>query len=128
MGHIDIYPNGGKEQPRCTIGSVVLSIISDYENSLMLGCSHQHAIELYTESINYKQVTPIAYECSDYQSFIDGKCNDCGNYGEKCIIFGHNFEIIKSIHFKKFSTKMFLQTKANQPYFSRIQLISLKGF
>ncbi|XP_070536417.1 pancreatic lipase-related protein 2-like [Ptychodera flava] len=69
-GHVDFYPNGGKDQPGCDrVGSEV--------------CDHTRAVEYYLHSI-----TPsckfTAYPCELEQW---SNCNDCGTRG--CNYMGH---------------------------------------
>ena len=74
------------------------------------------AIYYYQATLSLKQFRPIAYSCSDYQSFIRGQCADCGQ-GNECAIFGE--EAIKSIEMKNKTTgkRFYIMTSDKFPYF-----------
>jgi len=81
-GHLDVYPNGGERQPDC------FSDISEFEKLTdFFACSHTRAIYLFTDSI-LADCQSVAYECSDYDSFLNGECVTCGEDNTKCSPFG----------------------------------------
>ncbi|XP_012288551.1 pancreatic triacylglycerol lipase [Orussus abietinus] len=82
VGHIDFYPNGGRNQPGCNEG--VLDSINLESGSFFkgikrfLGCNHIRSYEYFIESIN--TVCPyLAVPCSSWERFQEGKCFDCVN-------------------------------------------------
>lgn len=74
-GHIDFYPNNGKEQPGCDLGEtppLPLTLIKEgieEASRVLVACNHIRAIKLFTESIN-SQCPYIAHRCSSYQHFL----------------------------------------------------------
>lgn len=82
VGHIDFYPNGGKNQPGCNNG--VLNSITIEKGSFVkgikrfLGCNHIRSYDYFIESIN--TVCPfLAVPCTSWNDFQQGKCFDCVN-------------------------------------------------
>lgn len=89
VGHIDFYPNGGRNQPGCNEG--VLNSITLERGSFFrgikrfLGCNHIRSYEYFVESINTR-CPFIASPCSSWDKFQEGKCFDCIN--QYCPKFG----------------------------------------
>lgn len=97
IGHVDFYPNGGDNQPKCS-------------NSVNVGCDHVHAVELFTESINIK-CPYMSITCDSYESFKKGNCNRCNRNGHYCIKFGfHSFQSYKSIFSRGYANPGFLSS------------------
>ncbi|XP_043279653.1 pancreatic triacylglycerol lipase-like [Venturia canescens] len=89
VGHIDFYPNGGRNQPGCNHG--VLNSITLERGSFFrgikrfLGCNHIRSYDYFIESIN--TVCPfLAVPCSSWTRFLAGDCFDCLN--QYCPRFG----------------------------------------
>lgn len=80
VGHIDFYPNSGRNQPGCNEG--VLNSITLERGSFFrgikrfLGCNHIRSYEYFVESIN-SQCPFIAVPCSSWEKFQEGECFDC---------------------------------------------------
>lgn len=80
VGHIDFYPNGGRNQPGCNEG--VLSSITLERGSFFrgikrfLGCNHIRSYEYFIESIN-THCPFLAVPCSSWDKFQEGVCFDC---------------------------------------------------
>ena len=90
VGHVDFYPNGGKNQPGCSLLDFRVGLdeidesvndpdcvssrncISHTVGRHLVACSHSRAIELYIESLDtYKpgSCVNVGYECSSYDEF-----------------------------------------------------------
>ncbi|KAM0733961.1 Pancreatic triacylglycerol lipase [Formica fusca] len=67
IGHIDFFPNGGKEQPGCTDvkNSVVVSHLKEELLDREIACSHLRAWQLFIESIHSqnKKCKFMAWPC-----------------------------------------------------------------
>ncbi|KAJ7996720.1 hypothetical protein DPEC_G00239960 [Dallia pectoralis] len=82
LGHIDFYPNGGKDQPGCP--KTILS------GSAYFKCEHQRAVFLYLESMK-RTCTSHAFPCSSYKEFLDGHCTNCTRFApDGCPVFGYD--------------------------------------
>lgn len=73
-GHIDFYPNNGKEQPGCDLTETPLPLTLIKEgieeaSRVLVACNHVRAIKLFIESINSK-CPYIAHKCNSYQNFL----------------------------------------------------------
>ncbi|XP_011684982.1 PREDICTED: pancreatic lipase-related protein 2-like [Wasmannia auropunctata] len=79
IGHIDFFPNGGREQPGCTDikNSVVVSHLKEDVLDKNIACSHLRAFQLYVESIRSQseKCKFIAWPCSQGAiSYAKGMC------------------------------------------------------
>ena len=109
VGHVDFYPNGGKDQPNCDkkiFGGSIRGLL----------CNHMRALDYFTASINAKNV-PLAHKCTNYHDFLNGLCSDCGVNGEKCAIMGYRAHQWLTFQNNQIENKMFLKTTGNYPYF-----------
>lgn len=73
-GHLDFYPNNGKEQPGCDLTETPLPLTLIKEGieeagRVLVACNHVRAIKLFTESINSK-CPYVAHRCASYQHFL----------------------------------------------------------
>lgn len=73
-GHIDFYPNNGKEQPGCDLTETPLPLTLIKEgieeaSRVLVACNHVRAIKLFIESINSK-CPYVAHKCNSYQNFL----------------------------------------------------------
>lgn len=136
-GHLDFYPNNGKEQPGCTdlsetTPSLPLTLIRegfDEASRVLVACNHVRAIKLFTESINSK-CQYIAHECSSYTTFLKGECFSCkGNDSLNCAIMGYHADaspaLLKRRAIKQdvsslLGSKFFFNTGKEDPYCSKL--------
>ena len=109
VGHIDFYPNGGKDQPNCDKERATGTIRGRL-------CNHIRALEYFIASINAKNV-PLAHKCTNYDTFTRGLCSDCGVNSEKCAIMGYRADEWRQFKDNQMENKMFLTTTGNYPYF-----------
>nr|CAD7460387.1 unnamed protein product [Timema tahoe] len=91
-GHIDFYPNNGKEQPGCDLAEtpLPLTLIRDgleEASRVLVACNHIRAIKLFIDSINTK-CPYVAHRCDSYQHFLQGRCFTCKENSSTCALMG----------------------------------------
>ncbi|XP_042207073.1 pancreatic triacylglycerol lipase-like [Homarus americanus] len=97
VGHLDFYPNDGRNQPGCnSLTRVPFAALTDglslYEGldaaqKELVACSHNRAAKLFTDSI-LSTCPYTAFQCPSYQQYISGKCASCGEDGSGCARLG----------------------------------------
>ncbi|KAJ9576895.1 hypothetical protein L9F63_006513, partial [Diploptera punctata] len=92
-GHVDFYPNNGKEQPGCDLTETPLPLTLIREgieeaSRVLVACNHIRAIKLFIDSIN-SECPYIAHRCDSYQHFLQGRCFSCqGSNASECAMMG----------------------------------------
>ncbi|XP_054009605.1 pancreatic triacylglycerol lipase-like [Hylaeus anthracinus] len=79
LGHIDFFPNGGREQPGCTDvrNSVVVSHLNEDSLTKEIACSHLRAWKLFLESVrtDNQSCKLTAWPCPQGRgSYSNGMC------------------------------------------------------
>ncbi|XP_068953673.1 inactive pancreatic lipase-related protein 1-like [Petaurus breviceps papuanus] len=89
VGHLDFFPNGGKEMPGCkkNIFSQIVDIDGIWSGTRdFVACNHLRSYKYYSDSIlNPDGFT--AFPCASYKNFKAEKCFPCPNEG--CPQMGH---------------------------------------
>lgn len=115
LAHADYYPNGGHDQPGCSKGIIDnIRLEGDLFNGgkQFIACNHLRAYDYFTESIT--TTCPfIAYHCTDYASFQQGKCTDCSK--NPCGQLGLYADKHKPPSGRD-HVKFFLDTSASSPF------------
>ncbi|RNA45174.1 pancreatic triacylglycerol lipase-like [Brachionus plicatilis] len=87
IGHVDFYPNGGKDQPDCGttsdkllngIFNIAILDVEGVEESL--ACSHMAAVYFFTDSITSK-CKYSGFQCNSKDDFDRGNCMKCSSKG-----------------------------------------------
>lgn len=81
-GHIDFYPNGGINNPGCTM--------IDLKDPTFIYCNHMRSIEFFIDSIKPTCRQFLAIKCESYEKFVSGECIRCDNANNPCFEFGFN--------------------------------------
>ncbi|XP_044017708.1 pancreatic lipase-related protein 2-like isoform X2 [Aphidius gifuensis] len=79
IGHVDFFPNGGREQPGCTDvkNSVVYGHFHEDVLDNKIACSHSRSWELFVESLKsqFGKCKFTAWSCNQgVADFFDGNC------------------------------------------------------
>lgn len=96
MGHVDFFPNGGYDQPKCpkTSGKLMHLILQlgamNVEGFMATSlCSHMAAVHFFTDTIR-NQCPYVAYSCSNFDDFNAGKCQlQCDGKQRQCNRMGY---------------------------------------
>lgn len=139
-GHLDFYPNDGKEQPGCDITQaplIPLTLIRDgleEASRVLVACNHVRAIKLFIDSIN-SQCPYIAHQCSSFNQFKEGKCFACKS-GSNCAIMGYHADRTPGLLEndlqpqtklqETIGAKYFLSTGREFPYCQRTYRVSIE--
>ncbi|XP_001368186.3 inactive pancreatic lipase-related protein 1 [Monodelphis domestica] len=89
VGHLDFFPNGGKEMPGCkkNILSQIVDIDGIWSGTRdFVACNHLRSYKYYTDSILHPDGF-TAFPCVSYKAFNSQKCFPCP--AEGCPQMGH---------------------------------------
>nr|XP_023029989.1 pancreatic triacylglycerol lipase-like [Leptinotarsa decemlineata] len=139
-GHLDFYPNDGKEQPGCDITQtplVPLTLIRDgleEASRVLVACNHVRAIKLFIDSIN-ANCPYIGHTCSSYNQFKEGRCFTC-KPGTGCAIMGYHADSTPGLLENELQpqsklqetigNKYYLTTGKEYPFCHRIYRVSVE--
>uniref|UniRef100_A0A2C9KRW2 PLAT domain-containing protein n=1 Tax=Biomphalaria glabrata TaxID=6526 RepID=A0A2C9KRW2_BIOGL len=113
VGHLDFFPNLGRDQPGCTRNPFTqISQWGLVEGSIeTLICNHMRAFHYYVESINTR-CPFVGYPCNSEQDFTNGVCNVCGTGG--CPYMGFHADRSKPSPGQR--RKIYLTTDNHRPF------------
>lgn len=112
VGHVDIYPNGGTEQPGCTFQNAMKMIAAYgiYNVDQIVKCAHERSVHLFIDSLVNKQQQIMAYRCSSKDAFNKGLCLSCRK--NRCNNLGYGVNKVRNTR----SAKLYLKTTASMPF------------
>ncbi|CAH6792473.1 Lipi [Phodopus roborovskii] len=113
LGHVDFYPNGGKQQPGCPTNL--------FSGVNYIKCDHQRAVHLFLGAFEAK-CNFVSFPCPSYKDYQNGLCMDCGKlYKGSCPRLGNQAKLWKEGLNKRkeglpLRTIAFLDTSKVYPY------------
>nr|XP_048278855.1 lipase member I isoform X1 [Myodes glareolus] len=125
LGHIDFYPNGGKQQPGCPTNL--------FSGVNYIKCDHQRAVYLFLASFE-TNCSFISFPCSSYEDYTNGLCVDCGTLSkDSCPRLGNQAKLWKEGFKKRMEswpsrTIAFLDTSSKNPFCAYYFSLSIVPF
>uniref|UniRef100_A0A8C2LI37 Lipase member H n=2 Tax=Cricetulus griseus TaxID=10029 RepID=A0A8C2LI37_CRIGR len=125
LGHIDFYPNGGKQQPGCPTNL--------FSGVNYIKCDHQRAVYLFIAAFE-TNCNFISFPCGSYEDYQKGLCMDCGKlYKDSCPRLGNKAKLWeeglkKGIEGQPLRTIAFLDTSSQYPfctYYFSLSMVAL---
>ncbi|EEC13560.1 lipase, putative [Ixodes scapularis] len=103
IGHLDFFPNGGDKQPNCSRADVL--------------CEHLRSYDYYMETITRDpSCVMVGFVCSDWSTFLQGRCTDCGPRNDLCFKFGEPAAVYKAFKDDSKSLVVYMKTGGYYPY------------
>ncbi|XP_075698848.1 pancreatic lipase-related protein 2-like [Rhinoderma darwinii] len=116
VGHLDFFPNGGKQMPGCKKNQLIDHVnIDDITPTIneLVSCNHIRSYKYYIKSILIPDGF-IGFKSSTYNSFLGGGGFPCPGGG--CPWMGHYADEYKGV---TSDTQTFYLNTGDQPNFSR---------
>uniref|UniRef100_A0A8C7A0A5 Triacylglycerol lipase n=1 Tax=Nothoprocta perdicaria TaxID=30464 RepID=A0A8C7A0A5_NOTPE len=115
IGHLDFYPNGGREMPGC--GKNPISQIVDLDGIWegtrdFVACNHLRSYKYYSDSIIYPNGF-LGFACASYDTFKTESCFPCPKGG--CPNMGHYADKFKG-KVGNGITKLYLNTAEHKNF------------
>ncbi|GBM18041.1 Pancreatic triacylglycerol lipase [Araneus ventricosus] len=130
VGHVDFFPNNGRNQPGCKTDKF-LSFITDglTEGLRRFGaCNHQRSLDFMMHSINFRKIVPVGYQCNNWESFLAGKCAECGKDTSQCAIMGLRADEYYQFRNSSKIRNMYLKTSGKKPFWLYHYQITVKTY
>ncbi|NWI11015.1 LIPR2 protein, partial [Crypturellus soui] len=115
VGHLDFYPNGGREMPGCSknIISTIVDLDGIWEGTRdFVACNHLRSYKYYSDSIIYPDGF-LGFACASYDTFETESCFPCSKDG--CPNMGHYADKFKGKVTNQV-TKLYLNTAESKNF------------
>ncbi|CAL8320670.1 unnamed protein product [Arctogadus glacialis] len=112
VGHVDIYPNGGMDQPGCSLQHTLqmMATFGLQKVGLIMGCAHERSVHLFIDSLVNRERQSVAYRCSSKDAFDRGQCLSCRR--NRCNTLGYGAHLQHTPR----AAKMYLKTTDRTPF------------
>lgn len=90
VGHVDVYVNGGSDQPSCSSIAASLTCAHSYSQRIVSSeffnptTRRRGRTETSKERNDDDSCYSVSYKCMSWSSFNAGECASCGNFDMKC--------------------------------------------
>lgn len=125
IGHMDFYPNGGADQPGCSLQRFEDLVTRPIGEGIrrFVACPHYRSVDYYLDSItpNDNLCAQLAYPCDNYTDFMDGRCARCDlnvdedGFGD-CAQMGFRSQLFQKYNNRTNAKNMYLNTSRRKPY------------
>ncbi|KAI1297635.1 Pancreatic triacylglycerol lipase [Halotydeus destructor] len=123
VGHVDFYPNGGSDQPGCSLQRFEDLITRPIGDGIrrFVACHHYRSIDYYLDSIvpTVSACAQLAHLCDNYTNFLDGKCAVCSEEesGHTCAQMGFRANLAAArLKATPLPKKLYLTTNRRKPF------------
>ncbi|KFM61335.1 Pancreatic lipase-related protein 1, partial [Stegodyphus mimosarum] len=126
VGHVDFYPNGGRNQPGCHNSPLtILPRIGLHRAArYYITCDHFRSTDYYIDSIRSSRESKsrdesacqsIGVTCRNWETFAQGRCADC-SHPDDCLPMGYHSDIFvqRNPHLSK--KEYFVKTADESPF------------
>ncbi|KAM4012012.1 pancreatic triacylglycerol lipase-like [Anomaloglossus baeobatrachus] len=125
VGHLDFFPNGGKQMPGCKKNEVITHVnVDDITPTLndFVACNHLRSYHYYIESV-LRPDGFIGFPSASYHDFLGGAGFPCPSGG--CARMGHDAEKYGGVTAE---TQTFYLNTGDQKSFSRKKPYNIQHF
>ncbi|CAB3377364.1 pancreatic triacylglycerol lipase-like isoform X2 [Cloeon dipterum] len=129
-GHVDFYPNNGKEQPGCDIAEnpIPLTLVKEgleEASRVLVACNHVRAIKYFIDSINSK-CQYMAHQCDSFDHYMQGRCYACKENSTQCMVMGLQAEDYALSLPKTTGMKLYTTTGKEYPFCRKHYKVTLE--
>uniref|UniRef100_A0A672ZZI2 triacylglycerol lipase n=1 Tax=Sphaeramia orbicularis TaxID=375764 RepID=A0A672ZZI2_9TELE len=112
VGHVDIYPNGGRFQPGCNLRGALEKIANFgiFAITDAVKCEHERSIHLFIDSLLNEKDAAKAYRCGSNDAFDRGMCLSCRK--SRCNTVGYDISKVRRAR----NVQMYTKTRAIMPF------------
>ena len=120
LGHFDFYTNSGANQPGCFNSTTYKRTINSMKH-MKISCSHHRAVDLMSDfDYHNNETSPIGYACSNYATFLEGRCADCGTSdAKKCRLMSLWYDVYTTEITGYAATTFYIANNCVKPFYRK---------